>query len=104
MLEIQVNLLPSEQVPNRGSNAESSRSRRHGQGESETLRFVSQTHLQPPSSDESHRYGPYKTSAQPQILHHFPNFHHPNYRVRISLLVLYKLASLFLFRFLQLEF
>ncbi|KAK4260100.1 hypothetical protein QN277_003261 [Acacia crassicarpa] len=78
-----VNLSPPEQLPNR-SNMESHRRNGHG-GEDETLCLAGQTQLQfSQASDETHRYGPYKTSGQPQILHHFPNFHQPNYRVTSS--------------------
>ncbi|XP_054810651.1 floral homeotic protein APETALA 2-like isoform X2 [Prosopis cineraria] len=74
-----VNLLPEQ--PSR-SNMESHRRNVHG--ESETLRLLSQTHLQSPATDETQRYGPYKSPGQPQILNHFPHFHHPNYRIPSS--------------------
>ncbi|XP_028760548.1 floral homeotic protein APETALA 2 isoform X2 [Neltuma alba] len=70
-----VNLVPEQ--PNR-SNIESHR--RIGHGENETMRLLSRTHLQSPAADETQRYGPYKTSGQPQV-HHFSHFHPPNYRV-----------------------
>ncbi|XP_027914307.1 floral homeotic protein APETALA 2-like isoform X2 [Vigna unguiculata] len=46
-------------------------------GESETLRLLSQTHLQSPTTKEMHRYGPYRSPAEPQLSHNFARLHPP---------------------------
>ncbi|KAI4314985.1 hypothetical protein L6164_027839 [Bauhinia variegata] len=51
-----------------------------GHGENETLRLLNQTHLQSAASNEMQRYGPYRTSVEPQMLHNFaPHLHSPNF-------------------------
>lgn len=50
-------------------------------GESETLRLLNQTHLQSPTTKEMHRYGPYRSPAEPQLSHSFARLHPPNFHV-----------------------
>ncbi|KAK7406523.1 hypothetical protein VNO78_08150 [Psophocarpus tetragonolobus] len=54
---------------------------RDGHGESESLRLLSQTHLQSPSTKEMHRYGPYRSPAEP---HNFARLQPPNFHVPSS--------------------
>jgi len=54
---------------------------RDGLGESETLRLLSQTHLQSPTTKEVHRYGPYRSPAEPQMPHNFAHLHPPDFHV-----------------------
>lgn len=57
----------------------------YGQGESETLRLLSQTHLQSPTNKEMHRYGPYRSPAEPQMPHNFAHhLHQPSFHVGTS--------------------
>ncbi|XP_014520981.1 AP2-like ethylene-responsive transcription factor TOE3 isoform X1 [Vigna radiata var. radiata] len=53
-------------------------------GESETLRLLNQTHLQSPTTKEMHRYGPYRSPAEPQLSHSFARLHPPNFHVPSS--------------------
>lgn len=47
-------------------------------GKSEALQLLSQTHLQSPAStNEMQRYGPFKSSGEPQMLHDFAHHLHP---------------------------
>ncbi|KAL3039252.1 hypothetical protein AAZX31_01G175400 [Glycine max] len=72
-----VNILPK---PCGRSNMEA-----YGQGESETLRLLSQTHLQSPTTKEMHRYGPYRSPAEPQMPHNFAHhLHQPSFHVPSS--------------------
>uniref|UniRef100_K7K4M8 AP2/ERF domain-containing protein n=1 Tax=Glycine max TaxID=3847 RepID=K7K4M8_SOYBN len=72
-----VNILPK---PCGRSNMEA-----YGQGESETLRLLSQTHLQSPTTKEMHRYGPYRSPAEPQMPHNFAHhLHQPSFHVGTS--------------------
>ncbi|KAL9327644.1 hypothetical protein ACSQ67_002647 [Phaseolus vulgaris] len=57
---------------------------RDGFGESETLRLLSQTHLQSPTAKEMHRYGPYRSPAETQMPHNFAHLHLPNFHVPSS--------------------
>ncbi|XP_020218153.1 floral homeotic protein APETALA 2 isoform X2 [Cajanus cajan] len=57
---------------------------REGQGESEALRMLSQTHLQSPSTKEMHRYGPYRSPAEAQMPHNFAHLHPPSFHVPSS--------------------
>ncbi|KAK7309197.1 hypothetical protein RJT34_05736 [Clitoria ternatea] len=57
---------------------------RDGHGESETLRLLSQTHLQSPATNEMHRYGPYRSFGEPQIPRNYAHLHHPNFHVPSS--------------------
>jgi AP2-like factor (euAP2 lineage) len=57
---------------------------RDGYGENETLRMLSQTHLQSPVTNEMHRYGPYRSPVEhhhPQMLHSFQHLHPSNFHV-----------------------
>uniref|UniRef100_A0A0R0HKT1 AP2/ERF domain-containing protein n=1 Tax=Glycine max TaxID=3847 RepID=A0A0R0HKT1_SOYBN len=72
-----VNILPK---PCGRSNIEA-----YGHGESETLRLLSQTHLQSPTNKEMHRYGPYRSPAEPQKPHNFAHhLHQPSFHVPSS--------------------
>ncbi|TKY70594.1 Floral homeotic protein APETALA 2 [Spatholobus suberectus] len=71
-----VNILPK---PCGRSNMEA-----YGHGESEALRQLSQTHLQSPATKEMHRYGPYRSHAEPQVPHNFAHLHPPNFHVPSS--------------------
>ncbi|KAI4327427.1 hypothetical protein L6164_019890 [Bauhinia variegata] len=52
---------------------------RDGYGENEALRLLSQTHIQSAASSEMQRYGPYRATGEPQMLHNFaPQLHSPN--------------------------
>ncbi|XP_027360835.1 floral homeotic protein APETALA 2 isoform X2 [Abrus precatorius] len=58
---------------------------RDGQGESEALRLLSQTRLHSPPTNEMHRYGPYRSPAEPpQMPQNFVNLHPPNFHVSSS--------------------
>ncbi|WJX60718.1 AP-2 complex subunit beta, variant 2 [Trifolium repens] len=60
---------------------------RDGYGENETLRMLSQTHLQFPVTNEMHRYGPYRSPVEhhhPQMLHSFQHLHPSNFHVSSS--------------------
>ncbi|KAK7367557.1 hypothetical protein VNO80_09571 [Phaseolus coccineus] len=57
---------------------------RDGLGESETLRLLSQTHLQSPTTKEMLRYGPYRSPAESQMPHNFAHLHLPNFHVPSS--------------------
>jgi hypothetical protein len=48
-------------------------------GENEALRMLSQTHLHSSSSNEMHRYGPFRDHSQ--MLHSFPHTYPPNFHV-----------------------
>ncbi|KAK2410770.1 floral homeotic protein APETALA [Trifolium repens] len=68
-----VNILPKPY--NRPNNMEAYGRDLHG--ENEALRMLSQTHLHSSSSNEMHRYGPFRDHSQ--MLHSFPHTHPPNF-------------------------
>ncbi|KAK7307644.1 hypothetical protein VNO77_40888 [Canavalia gladiata] len=57
---------------------------RDGRRENEALRLLSQTHLQSPPTNETHRYGPYRSPAEPQMPHNFAHLQPPNIHVPSS--------------------
>ncbi|KAF7828701.1 floral homeotic protein APETALA 2-like isoform X2 [Senna tora] len=66
--------------------AEQCNNRDRGQGESEGMRLLSQTHLHSPAAaaKEMQRYGAYRASGDPQMLHNFApsHLHHqPSFQV-----------------------
>jgi len=70
-----VNILPKPY--NRPNNIEAYGRDLHG--ESEALRMLSQTHLHSSSSNEMHRYAPFRD--QSQMLQSFAHTHPPNFHV-----------------------